>query len=116
MEIAQVKIEQQLEKRLRDLLEEKMDEIVHQVVKRAVPEISYRLIQDGYQADQAAGPIGPSPRDRNWNFPSLDYFGLPGPPGRKILKFVTGLYKNFLFRSKRRSRSTRVRWASRSPR
>ncbi len=42
------------------------------LVKRAVPEISYRLIQDGYQSDQARG---------SYSFSGLDYFGMPGPPG-----------------------------------
>lgn len=73
MEMVEVSIEKQLDKRLRNLIDEKMEEIVLQVVKRAVPEISYRLIQDGYQADQARGGNG--------QYMATDYFGLPGPPG-----------------------------------
>ena len=73
MEIVAITIEQQVEKRLRTLMDERMQDIILQVVKRAVPEISYRLIQDGYQADEAHG-----------GYPNFagDWFGKPGPPGK----------------------------------
>jgi len=82
MELVEVSVEQQLEKRLKNLLESKMEEIVLQVVKRAVPEISYRLIQDGYQSDQA--------RD-GYTFTGMDYFGMPGPPGNYLYHLNTFL-------------------------
>jgi len=73
MDIVDVKIEENLEKRLKILLDRRMEDIINEVVKRAIPELTYSIIQNGgYQSDQ---PI----RD------SDSFIGTPlvltGPPG-----------------------------------
>ena len=78
MEIVDVKIEEHLERRLKQLLDKRMEDAIQEVVKRAIPEMTYALITQGYQNDQPAGAL------------DTDGFGysiLQGPPGNIIVRF-----------------------------
>ena len=71
MDIVDVKIEENLEKRLKILLDRRMEDIINEVVKRAIPELTYSIIQNGYQSDQ------PVDSDSFIGSPLV----LTGPPG-----------------------------------
>ena len=74
MEIVEVKIEEHLEKKLMTLLDRRMEDIINEVVKRAIPELTYAMIQNGYQNDQPTGIDG--------EFSSFGgHMFVQGPPG-----------------------------------
>ena len=86
MEIVDVKIEEHLERRLKQLLDKRMEDVIQEVVKRAIPEMTYALITQGYQNDQPAGAL------------DTDGFGyslLQGPPGKVL--FVSDVQIKRLF-------------------
>ena len=76
MEIVDVKIEEHLERRLAELLDKRMEDVIQEVVKRAIPEMTYALITQGYQNDQPAG-AGLSEATG-----AAGYGILQGPPGK----------------------------------
>ena len=45
MDIVDIKIEEHLEKRLTVLLDRRMEDIINEVVKRAIPELTYQIDQ-----------------------------------------------------------------------
>lgn len=78
MEIVDVKIEEHLERRLKELLDKRMEDVIQEVVKRAIPEMTYALITQGYQNDQPAG-AGAGLSEATGGF---GYGILQGPPGQ----------------------------------
>ena len=85
MEIVDVKIEEHLERRLKQLLDKRMEDVIQEVVKRAIPEMTYALITQGYQNDQPAGAL------------DTDGFGyslLQGPPGKVTVQIKRLFFGN----------------------
>ena len=108
MEIVEVKIEEHLEKKLMTLLDRRMEDIINEVVKRAIPELTYAMIQNGYQNDQPTGIDG--------EFSSFGgHMFVQGPPG--ILPWtLTPPRQLKYFRTKRRARNARFGWTPRATR
>ncbi|CAG5080495.1 Oidioi.mRNA.OKI2018_I69.PAR.g9615.t2.cds [Oikopleura dioica] len=89
-DLVDISLERELMVKVKEMVNSKMDEIIHRVLKRAIPEITYQLIENGgrhpYQSDEPGRSNRDTLADRNdelaWNPKMKDFFfGMPGPPG-----------------------------------
>ena len=92
-----------LQAKVKEMVNSKMDDIIHRVLKRAIPEITYQLIENGgyypYQSDEPGRSNRDTLAQRNdelaWSPKNKDFFfgmpGAPGPPGEPGLPGLDGL-------------------------